>query len=290
MNSAVCIFRKHAVKKLIIAVGLVLLLASAVLAGDTPLLPVKLMTHRGLTSQAPENSLAALEAAWRAGLHGAEIDVRTAKDGVLVLMHDATLLRTTNGSGMVEHTVWQSLQKLRLKGSRSGLSSQGIPSLDQALAWAAKRPGFKLALDLKQADPVAVGKLVVKHGLMSRVDLYVGGPERAGLIRKIKAYNPALRVSLNLGWWWKVEGLAAFAAKGAGADALFAAQWNFPARGFSEARKAGAEVQVYVWGNDNLPDRLRKAAAMGAQVFSCDYPLQLLPMVMPRNDLKQVNK
>jgi glycerophosphoryl diester phosphodiesterase len=192
---------------------------------------VKLMTHRGLTSQAPENSLAALEAAWRAGLHGAEIDVRTAKDGVLVLMHDATLLRTTNGSGMVEHTVWQSLQKLRLKGSRSGLSSQGIPSLDQALAWAAKRPGFKLALDLKQADPVAVGKLVVKHGLMSRVDLYVGGPERAGLIRKIKAYNPALRVSLNLGWWWKVEGSCGLCRQGRRCGCFICRPVEFPGPG-----------------------------------------------------------
>src|ERR1700681_2116363 len=57
--------------------------------------------HRGHSTAAPENTLAALAAAWRAGATVAEIDVRMTRDGELVLLHDPTLDRTTTGHGPV---------------------------------------------------------------------------------------------------------------------------------------------------------------------------------------------
>ena len=57
--------------------------------------------HRGYSAAAPENTIAALEAARLAGATVAEIDVRLCRDGELVLMHDATIDRTTDGSGPV---------------------------------------------------------------------------------------------------------------------------------------------------------------------------------------------
>ncbi|TLZ82561.1 MAG: glycerophosphodiester phosphodiesterase, partial [Methanobacteriota archaeon] len=55
--------------------------------------------HRGFAAVAPENTLAALELAWRAGATVAEIDVQLTRDGHVVLMHDRSVARTTNGSG-----------------------------------------------------------------------------------------------------------------------------------------------------------------------------------------------
>lgn len=282
MNSAACIYRGFAMRRTATCILVLLSICLPVRASGQNLLAVQLIAHRGLAGQAPENSLAALEAAWLAGLHGAEIDVRTSRDGVLVLMHDATLDRTTNGDGAVDQTTWAKMRKLRLRNSKGQAGGQGVPALDRVLAWAVGRPGFRLALDLKQVDPGAVGRLVIKHGLADRVDLYVGGPERAEMIRTIKDFDRRLKVSLALGWLWRVEGVPGLTARAGGVDALFAAEWYFPARGFAEARRAGAEVQVYLWGDKDLPGRLRAAADLGAQVLSCDHPLRLMHLVVPR--------
>ncbi len=57
--------------------------------------------HRGACADAPENTLAALHAAAAAGARAVEVDLRLAADGTVVLMHDATVARTTNGRGRV---------------------------------------------------------------------------------------------------------------------------------------------------------------------------------------------
>lgn len=65
-----------------------------------------------------------------------EIDPRYTKDGQIILMHDATLDRTTNGSGkVVDHTLSE-LKKLRLKDTEGNLTNYQIPTLDEALQWA----------------------------------------------------------------------------------------------------------------------------------------------------------
>lgn len=60
---------------------------------------MRVIAHRGASAVAPENTLSALRLGLRAGAAGAEIDVRLTRDGVVVLMHDATLDRTTDRSG-----------------------------------------------------------------------------------------------------------------------------------------------------------------------------------------------
>src|SRR5262249_7476269 len=68
--------------------------------------------HRGYSSDFPENTLPALEAALEAGAHVAEIDVRLTRDGKLVLMHDPTVDRTTDGSGPVSDMSLEEVKKL----------------------------------------------------------------------------------------------------------------------------------------------------------------------------------
>ena len=59
----------------------------------------KIIAHRGASGQAPENTLAAIRKAMAIGVDMIEIDVRQTRDGAIVLMHDRTLNRTTNGKG-----------------------------------------------------------------------------------------------------------------------------------------------------------------------------------------------
>ena len=75
---------------------------------------VMICAHRGFTRSAPENSLQAVLDAIEAGFEAVEIDVRHTKDGELVLMHDATVDRTSNGRGKVEVLSSAELKNVRL--------------------------------------------------------------------------------------------------------------------------------------------------------------------------------
>ena len=72
----------------------------------------RIIAHRGGGSLAPENTLAAIRCGRKHGYHAVEIDVKLAADGVAVLMHDATLERTTNGTGTVKARTWPELARL----------------------------------------------------------------------------------------------------------------------------------------------------------------------------------
>ncbi|NMB20676.1 MAG: glycerophosphodiester phosphodiesterase [Firmicutes bacterium] len=70
------------------------------------------MAHRGYSSKAPENTMPAFELALEAGSGGIELDVHMTRDGEVVVIHDATLERTTNGKGSVEDFTLAELREL----------------------------------------------------------------------------------------------------------------------------------------------------------------------------------
>ncbi len=79
-----------------------------------------------------------------------EIDIQRSLDGVLLLMHDDTLDRTTTGSGLVAETDWATIQTLNAVDNFGKTTSFGIPSLKETLEWGNDRALF--ALDLKADD------------------------------------------------------------------------------------------------------------------------------------------
>ena len=74
-----------------------------------------IVAHRGLHHDYPENSLGAFRAAWGAGIEWCECDVQESADGELVVIHDPTLERTTEGSGRVSDLPVSALKGLRLR-------------------------------------------------------------------------------------------------------------------------------------------------------------------------------
>ena len=103
---------------------------------------VGVIAHRGASNVAPENTVRAIEAAVELGVAGVEIDVRESADGVPVVIHDATVDRTTDGSGAVgDHTV----EELRALDAGDG---EPVPTLDEALA--ALGPGTLAVVELKE--------------------------------------------------------------------------------------------------------------------------------------------
>src|SRR4029077_3048407 len=87
--------------------------AAAMSSGEAPRRPhIQVVGHRGAAGIAPENTLPSFEAAWAAGVAWVETDARLTSDGVPVIMHDATLDRTTTGQGPLSAVTWDELQRL----------------------------------------------------------------------------------------------------------------------------------------------------------------------------------
>jgi glycerophosphoryl diester phosphodiesterase len=272
---------KHRSLAFVALVSTLAVLGAGHRAAPAPL-DVRLFAHRGYTREAPENSIAALRAAVALGLAGSEIDLRTTRDGVVVLMHDATVDRTTTGSGPVAAMTWTDLRRLRLKAADGRITGESVPELSAVLRFAAEHPGFSLVFDAKEVDLAAVGRRVLAAGLQDRITFFVGDPLAVDRVRAVKQVDPRLRISVDLLGWWKIEGLPTFARRALDADALFASEFFFPRFGFREAKEAGAEVQVYLYGSTGLPERLARAAQLGADVASSDHPELLVSLVRRR--------
>ena len=95
---------------------------------------VMVVSHRGDWRYAPENSLMAIQCCIDLGVDIVEIDVRLTKDGHLVLLHDETLNRTTNGSGKLSDKTLEEVKQLRLKNA-CGVrhSRQQVPTLREVM-------------------------------------------------------------------------------------------------------------------------------------------------------------
>lgn len=88
-------------------------------------------SHRGDWIYAPENSTTALEHAIFFGSDLIETDVRLTKDGKIIMMHDATVDRTTNGKGNIADLTLAEIKELRLRNNFGGLTDLKVPTLEE---------------------------------------------------------------------------------------------------------------------------------------------------------------
>ncbi len=106
-----------------------------------------LIAHRTTMGLCPENTIAGIEAAITSGVDGVEIDVRATRDGVPVLMHDASLDRTTGDPRDVEAVTLEELRAVRVLDPHGDLGPQPIPTFAEALAATA---ATRLVIEVKQ--------------------------------------------------------------------------------------------------------------------------------------------
>jgi len=130
----------------------------------------RVLAHRGGGSLAPENTLAAFELGLRHGYRAAELDAVLSADAVPVLLHDATLDRTTSGHGPVDRLTAAELGRLDA-GSwfDRGFAHARIPTLEQTLDYCAAR-GMWLNVEIKPLPGQEartgriVAEVVARHG------------------------------------------------------------------------------------------------------------------------------
>lgn len=111
------------------------------LEADNP--AVMVVAHRGCWRDAAENALSGIDACVRMGVDVVELDVRRTRDGALVLMHDETVDRTTDGTGRVTEMTLAQFRALRLRGGAGGpsaaLTDEAPPTFSEAIQAATGR-------------------------------------------------------------------------------------------------------------------------------------------------------
>ncbi|RPJ70013.1 MAG: glycerophosphodiester phosphodiesterase [Acidobacteria bacterium] len=106
--------------------------------------------HRGQPDpSAAENAMSSFTASLAAGVPFLEVDVATTRDGVLVLMHDDTLDRTTTGTGPVNGRTWAEVRRLKLRRPDGTVLVEGVPRFADVLDWG-RRAGAHFELDVKK--------------------------------------------------------------------------------------------------------------------------------------------
>jgi glycerophosphoryl diester phosphodiesterase len=133
----------------------VISMRSKMLLPTEALLPY-VYAHRGARDVAPENTLAAFRAALQAGADGIECDITRCATGEIVVIHDDTLERTTNGSGEVSATSFSVLRSLDAGGwFADSFAGEPIPILAEVLALA--KNTVQLNIEIKGMDAVDDG-------------------------------------------------------------------------------------------------------------------------------------
>jgi len=131
---------------------------------------VMVVAHRGCWTQTAENSIAAIQSCLRMGVDMVELDVQRTQDGHLILMHDKTVDRTTNGQGLVTDLTLAQIKALRLKSGKGG---HNAPLTDEA------PPTFAEAME------AARGRVLVNVDAKGEVNLQaVQELERLGVINQ----------------------------------------------------------------------------------------------------------
>lgn len=108
----------------------------------------EIFAHRGASGYAPENTLEAFRLAMEQGADGMELDVHLTKDGEVVVIHDETLDRTSNGHGNVRDYTLEELKKFSFHNHMEKYQGVQIPTLKEALNLV-KNSRIKVNIELK---------------------------------------------------------------------------------------------------------------------------------------------
>jgi len=222
--------------------------------------PVKTVAHRGANSVAPENTLPAASCAFAAGFDWVELDVRTSADGQLVVIHDAAVDRTTDGTGLVVDKPMSELRALDAGGwFDPHFARVRLPTLtemlDCAQAW-----GRGIYIEIKHGDAVAILREVQLAEMVDRC--FFWGWDYEGL-RAIKAADPRARIMTRRMDFDRLEDCFA----GLSPDIIeydSTDDWS----DMEAARGYGADLMICYMGRD--PDVLDRVIAARPDIVNID--------------------
>lgn len=241
----------------------------------------RLFGHRGAAGVAPENTLPSFRIALDEGAEYLELDVHATHDGVPVVIHDATLERTTDGAGAVRE---RSLAELGRYDAGYRFEREGdhpfrgrgvrVPTLEALLD---EFPGVPLNIEVKQADPPIAGlvvSLIERRGALDRVLL---AAEQHVVLEQIRACAPRAATSASFAEAQEFferclrNDFAGFApaARALQVPLRFGDLELVTAETLAAAHRHGLEMHVWTV---NEEDEIERLLRLGVDGVMSDYP------------------
>ena len=247
------------------------------------------IAHRGGGGLAPENTLEAFRRSVELGVDVLELDVHSTADGALVVIHDRTVDRTTDGGGRVNEMSLAALKKLDAGhrftadgGQTFPFRGQGvtIPTLDEVLQ---AFPEMKFNIEPKQATPSLVGPLcnLLKERRMTGKTIVASFNQT--LIDEFRQACPDVATSAGPTEVTKFLSLYKTGLTGAFSPAMHAlhipqsAGWLYTVDGDFIRAARERNLQVHVWTVNEIED-MKRLTELGVDGIMTDYPDRLLSL------------
>ena len=241
-----------------------------------------IFAHRGASAHAPENTLSAFEKALKQGAHAIELDAKLSADGQIVVIHDATVNRTTDGKGRVSGLDLAALRELDA-GSYFSEQFRGetIPTLGEVFEMTI---GTRVLINVELTNYSTpndnlverVCELVKRFGLENRVLLSSFLVSNLIQARSLLPETPQGLLALKgwLGWWSR-----SFGFNFGNYEALHPNLRNVTAR--QVARVHRLNRRVHVW-TVNLAEDMFRLFAWGVDGLFTDDPLLAIDVLNTR--------
>ncbi|MEY8706653.1 glycerophosphodiester phosphodiesterase [Bacteroides faecichinchillae] len=235
---------------------------------------IRLFSHRGGRMENDENTLKAFKASYDAGYRGFETDIRMTKDGELVITHDSSLERTTNGKGVVEdHTKTEIMQLQTKQGNK-------MMFLDELLVFLQDKKGLYVEFEMK-TSPVSLypedrlkeycDKLYKKVMEKRPSDaLYVFTSSDYRALRYLQSHYPGVDLLLITSKPCNAETIAL--CRTVGINRLGATMNGTSRESVQKAHKEG--IIVSLWPGKSVEDFML-GAYLGCDYMCTDIPIQL---------------
>ena len=220
---------------------------------------VAVIAQRAEHIRNPENSLSGIRAAIDLGADYVELDVRTTLDGRLVLMHDATVDRTTNGNGAVAQLTFDRIRALKLGNDQ-------VPTFEEALDTAHGK--IDVYVDAKSLTPAALVHALETNDMRTNVVVY--GPP--AFLKSVLSLRPEIKVMLEAANTDTLRMLL----KQLRPSVIAFSQQDFLDETIAVAKSARAGIFVDRLGNHDNAAAWQDAILRGATGIQTDKPGELV--------------
>jgi glycerophosphoryl diester phosphodiesterase len=242
---------------------------------------IAVTAHRGSSLKAPENTISALQQAIADGADYAEIDVQTTADGVVILMHDADLMRVASIDRGIGEIRYEELGEIDIGSWFSkDFSNERTATLDEAIRFCKGRIKLNIELKYNRPDPELaekVGNLIRKNSFHNNC---VVSSLDYGKLKKFKTLFPEVKIGLNV-----FQALGDFTASEVDFLSIDAAQAS--SRVVKNAQLNGK--QIHVWTINDLQTAL-SMIEVGVDNIITDKPDAIQDLLQSWNDLTGTEK
>lgn len=229
-----------------------------------------IVAHRGYSGKYPENSPEAFAQALQLPIHGVECDIRVSRDGQAVVIHDPSVDRTSNGTGMVARMSWPELQRLNIGTEDAPQQLMLVDDLLRMLGAPGDNP-HHLYIETKPlmrhgaALEKALARALHRTGMVADPRVHIISFSHASLRRLASLVPQVDRIYLRRGWErrWNSRDLMLSRPHALGLS-LDHGKANPAAIGVGGRR-------TYMWTVDD-PDDMRWARDNGVNILATNWP------------------